>query len=187
MRVDSGVEAGSEITPMYDPMVAKLIVWDRTARRPRRACCARSTSTRSAGLTTLIPFHKALLRSEQWRDAETCRDLVEDAKWLKSLAPGAAGRAAPEEEEEEKVERDYTVEVDSRRFNVKVIGPPPAGGGVAAGSNSAARAGAAPRALRRGAAGGAASGSARVTAPGHGPARERRSRARRSRPARSSA
>ena len=28
MRVDSGVEAGSEVTPMYDPMVAKLIVWD---------------------------------------------------------------------------------------------------------------------------------------------------------------
>ena len=31
------------------------------------------------------------------------------------------------------MERDYTVEVDSRRFNVKVIGPPPAGGVVAAG------------------------------------------------------
>ena len=28
VRVDSGVEAGSEVTPMYDPMVAKLIVWD---------------------------------------------------------------------------------------------------------------------------------------------------------------
>src|SRR6201996_1137777 len=28
VRVDSGVEAGSEISPMYDPMVAKLIVWD---------------------------------------------------------------------------------------------------------------------------------------------------------------
>ena len=28
IRVDSGVEAGSEVTPMYDPMVAKLIVWD---------------------------------------------------------------------------------------------------------------------------------------------------------------
>ena len=28
VRVDSGVVAGSEVTPMYDPMVAKLIVWD---------------------------------------------------------------------------------------------------------------------------------------------------------------
>src|SRR6202008_4652616 len=28
VRVDSGVRAGSEVSPMYDPMVAKLIVWD---------------------------------------------------------------------------------------------------------------------------------------------------------------
>ena len=28
VRVDSGVEAGGEVSPMYDPMVAKLIVWD---------------------------------------------------------------------------------------------------------------------------------------------------------------
>ena len=28
VRVDSGCEAGSEISPMYDPMIAKLIVWD---------------------------------------------------------------------------------------------------------------------------------------------------------------
>ena len=28
VRVDSGVEAGAEVTPLYDPMVAKLIIWD---------------------------------------------------------------------------------------------------------------------------------------------------------------
>src|ERR1051325_8872227 len=28
VRVDSGVAAGSEISPLYDPMIAKLIVWD---------------------------------------------------------------------------------------------------------------------------------------------------------------
>src|SRR5690606_23456358 len=28
VRVDSGLEAGTEVTPLYDPMVAKLIVWD---------------------------------------------------------------------------------------------------------------------------------------------------------------
>ena len=27
MRVDTGVEQGDEITPYYDPMIAKLIVW----------------------------------------------------------------------------------------------------------------------------------------------------------------
>ena len=38
------------------------------------------------GLVTLIPFHRALLATEQWAKGETCRDLVEDRAWLKGLA-----------------------------------------------------------------------------------------------------
>ena len=53
--------------------------------------------------------------------------------------------------------RDYTVEVDSRRFTVKVIGPPPSGGAVAGGMNSAGRP--APRRARGASADGAGSGS----------------------------
>ncbi len=49
MRVDSGAEAGYEVLPLYDPMIAKLIVWDvdreASTRRMLRALCA---STRSA-------------------------------------------------------------------------------------------------------------------------------------------
>jgi acetyl-CoA/propionyl-CoA carboxylase biotin carboxyl carrier protein len=48
---------------------------------------------RIEGLTTLIPFHRALLASDQWARAETCRDLMEDADWLKSTAPAEV--AAP--------------------------------------------------------------------------------------------
>jgi acetyl-CoA/propionyl-CoA carboxylase biotin carboxyl carrier protein len=131
VRVDSGVEAGSEVTPLYDPMIAKLIV----AGRDREAATARMLRALDefeiGGLTTLIPFHKALLRSEQWQRAETCRDLLEDAKWLKSLAPEEPSPVAEAEAESEKLERDYTVEVNNRRFSVKVIGPPPAGVGSA--------------------------------------------------------
>jgi acetyl-CoA/propionyl-CoA carboxylase biotin carboxyl carrier protein len=137
VRVDSGVEPGAEITPMYDPMVAKLVVWD-TDRELATARMLRALGEYEiGGITTLIPFHQALLATKQWQNAETCRDLVEDAKWLKSLAPEAPSPPA-EAEDEEKVERDYTVEVDSRRFTVKVIGAAPVGGAVAAGSNSAA-------------------------------------------------
>jgi acetyl-CoA/propionyl-CoA carboxylase biotin carboxyl carrier protein len=160
VRVDSGVEAGAEVSPLYDPMVAKLIVWD-TDREAATARMLRALDEYEiGGITTLIPFHKALLATKQWRNAETCRDLLEDPKWLKSLAPGepAAPPAAQEEESAQKVERDYTVEVDSRRFTVKVIGPPPQGGGVVGGSNSAARP--APRRDRAGgSAGRGASGS----------------------------
>jgi acetyl-CoA/propionyl-CoA carboxylase biotin carboxyl carrier protein len=152
VRVDSGVEAGAEISPMYDPMVAKLIVADRDREAATARMLRALDEYEVGGITTLIPFHKALLATKQWRDAETCRDLVEDAKWLKSLAPEPAPPPAAEQEvPEDKVERDYTVEVDSRRFTVKVIGPPPTGGGLAAGSNSAARP--APRRERSGGAG----------------------------------
>jgi acetyl-CoA/propionyl-CoA/long-chain acyl-CoA carboxylase, biotin carboxylase, biotin carboxyl carrier protein len=160
VRVDSGLEAGAEISPMYDPMVAKLIVWDVD----REAATARMLRALEeydvGGITTLIPFHRALLATKQWRNAETCRDLVEDTKWLKSLAPEAPAAPAAEEEAEEQVERDYTVEVDSRRFVVKVIGPPPAGGAVLAGANSASSR-PAPRRERGGgaSANGAASGA----------------------------
>jgi acetyl-CoA/propionyl-CoA carboxylase biotin carboxyl carrier protein len=135
VRVDSGVEAGGEITPFYDPMIAKLVVWDRDREAATARMLRALDEFEIGGLTTLIPFHQALLRSEQWQRAETCRDLVEDPKWLKSLAPQEPPAPAGGEEAE-KLERDYTVEVNDRRFSVKVIGPPPAGGAVAAGANS---------------------------------------------------
>ena len=175
VRVDSGVEAGAEISPMYDPMVAKLIVWDSDREAATARMLRALDEYEIGGITTLIPFHKALLATKQWRNAETCRDLVEDAKWLKSLAPEEpAPAAAPRRRPTEKVERDYTVEVDSRRFTVKVIGPPPAGRRGRCGRELRGAARAAPRALRRRLRRRRRRRGARVTAPGNGPARERR-------------
>src|SRR5437763_3206058 len=124
VRVDSGVGPGSEITPMYDPMVAKLIVWDVDREQATARMIRALAEYHITELKTLIPFHVALLSTEQWGNAETCRDLVEDREWLKSL--GAPKPEAPSEPEEqgEPVEQSYTVEVSGKRFDVKVIGPP---------------------------------------------------------------
>src|SRR3954452_22679337 len=86
VRVDSGVTAGSEITPLYDPMVAKLIVWDADRELATRRMLRALDEFEVEGVTTLMPFHKAIMASEQGANAETCRDLVEDKDWLKSLA-----------------------------------------------------------------------------------------------------
>jgi acetyl-CoA/propionyl-CoA carboxylase biotin carboxyl carrier protein len=143
VRVDSGVEAGGQVTPMYDPMVAKLIVWDADRDQATARMLRALGEYEIEGLKTLIPFHKALLASEQWHNAETCRDLVEDKQWLKSLA---FAPAAPKDgEEEAKVEQDYTVEVSGRRFEVKVIGPPPVAGAVASNGSAPAAGRAAPK------------------------------------------
>jgi len=98
---------------------------------------------RIEGLKTLIPFHRALLATEQWARGETCRDLLEDPAWLKALAfeKPAAGAENRDGDEGETVEQTYTVEVSGRRFDVRVIGP--AGGAVAAAGDGAAAAGAA--------------------------------------------
>jgi acetyl-CoA/propionyl-CoA carboxylase, biotin carboxylase, biotin carboxyl carrier protein len=135
VRVDSGVETGSEITPMYDPMVAKLIVWD-VDREQATARMLRALSEYAIeGLKTLLPFHKAILATEQWAGAETCRDLIEDREWLKSLAPPKQpAKADAEEQDEAKVEQTYTVEVSGKRFDVRVIGPPYGGGAAANGA-----------------------------------------------------
>jgi acetyl-CoA/propionyl-CoA carboxylase biotin carboxyl carrier protein len=123
VRVDSGVGAGGEVSPMYDPMVAKLIVWDADREQATRRMLRALEEYEIEGLKTLIPFHQALLATEQWAKGETCRDLLEDKAWLKTLAfekPAPKG----EEEEPEKVEQSYTVEVSGQRFDVKVVGPP---------------------------------------------------------------
>jgi acetyl-CoA/propionyl-CoA carboxylase biotin carboxyl carrier protein len=132
VRVDSGVEAGSEVTPMYDPMVAKLIVWDVDREHATRRMLRALGEFEVGGLTTLIPFHEAILVTEQWARAETCRDLMEDAEWLKSTAPADAAQATAPEGEPELVSRDYKVEVSGKLFDVKVIGEVPAGGAAPA-------------------------------------------------------
>jgi acetyl-CoA/propionyl-CoA carboxylase biotin carboxyl carrier protein len=152
VRVDSGVGAGSEVSPMYDPMVAKLIVWD-VDRASATARMLRALSEYEIGeLKTLIPFHTALLATEQWARAETCRDLVEDKKWLKTLAFPASTPGA-DDEQEAKLEQAYTVEVSGRRFEVNVIGP--AYGGGAAVNGAAPAAARKPRRERKSGGGGA--------------------------------
>ncbi len=131
VRVDSGVGENGEVTPMYDPMVAKLIVWDVDREHATARMLRALAEYEIEGLTTLIPFHSALLATEQWAKAETCRDLVADKAWLKSTAPQ---KPAPRIDDDgaEPPQQQYTVEVSGRRFVVNVIGPPPSGGAIAA-------------------------------------------------------
>jgi acetyl-CoA/propionyl-CoA carboxylase biotin carboxyl carrier protein len=119
---------------MYDPMVAKLIVWDVDREQATRRMVRALGEYEIEGVKTLLPFHIAILQTEQWANAETCRDLIEDRKWLKELAVPV--EAVPKDEEET-VEQTYTVEVSGKRFDVKVIGAPAAGAAPAAVNGSA--------------------------------------------------
>ncbi len=160
VRVDSGVEGGGEVTPMYDPMVAKLIVWDVDREKATRRMLRALGEYDSGGLTTLIPFHEAILATEQWARGETCRDLMEDRDWLKSTAPADAGPPPVAEDGAELVTRDYKVEVSGKLFDVKVIGAQPGAGGAAP-----AAGGKKPPKRERKAGGGSGASSEKLVAP----------------------
>jgi len=156
VRVDSGVEPGSEVTPLYDPMVAKLIVWDRDREAATARMLRALREYEIAPLTTLIPFHRALLATEQWRKGETCRDLIGDRGWLRSLAPSEPQAPAEGSDEESALaEREYKVEVNGRLHSVRVIG--------AAGPNGQAMAAAPKRPARRERSGGGSASASSET------------------------
>jgi acetyl-CoA/propionyl-CoA carboxylase biotin carboxyl carrier protein len=165
VRVDSGVGPGSEISPMYDPMVAKLIVWDVDREQATARMLRALGEYEIEDLKTLLPFHQAILRTRQWADAETCRDLIEDRAWLKQLAFSKPATQAASDSKED-VEQTYTVEVSGKRFDVKVIGPPFAGSARANGSAPAGAPAAARKPPRRErASGGGGGGGDTLTSP----------------------
>jgi len=71
VRVDSGVFMGCEITPYYDPMISKLIVWgnDRSeaVSRLRRALYGYIID----GVETNLPLHMAIANDEAFVRGET--------------------------------------------------------------------------------------------------------------------
>ncbi|WP_217914905.1 acetyl/propionyl/methylcrotonyl-CoA carboxylase subunit alpha [Miltoncostaea marina] len=138
VRVDSGVRAGSQIPEIYDPMVAKLVVWDVDRESARRRMLRALDEYVIEGPATLIPFHRWLLRQEEFiaggaLHAELNR--MADAPTPLPPADGAApAQAAPGDEAPEpapQAERHFTAEVNGRRFAVALRYDPPAGGGGA--------------------------------------------------------
>ena len=80
VRVDTGVEEGDEITPYYDPMIAKLIVWDEH----RDAALARMRQALAdyqvAGVTTNIDFLSRLVACPAFAGADLDTGLIERQK-----------------------------------------------------------------------------------------------------------
>jgi acetyl-CoA/propionyl-CoA carboxylase biotin carboxyl carrier protein len=129
VRVDSGVAAGYEVSGAYDPMVAKLIVHGGDRERARRRMLRALDEFWIAGPTTLIGFHKALLSDPCFIAGETCDGVVESeelasrAAELAGVGPGASPAATASTRTTERVR---TVEVDGRRFEVRLSEPEPA-------------------------------------------------------------
>jgi acetyl-CoA/propionyl-CoA carboxylase biotin carboxyl carrier protein len=128
--VDSGVDAGSEISPLYDPMVAKLIVHDVDREHARHRMLRALAEFEVGGVKTLVGFHRALLQHPCFVAAETCHGVVESKELAEradelshetTVAAGSDGAGRSRARQLTSV-----VEVDGRRFDVTVVAPEPA-------------------------------------------------------------
>jgi acetyl/propionyl-CoA carboxylase alpha subunit len=88
IRVDTGVYPGFEITPYYDPMIAKLIVWGETRGqailRMRRAL----EEYRVVGVRTNIPFHQTLMDSHRFMAGQYDTRFVEERFSMEEMEEG---------------------------------------------------------------------------------------------------
>jgi acetyl-CoA carboxylase biotin carboxylase subunit len=93
VRVDTGVYPGFEITPFYDPMIAKLIVWGETRAqailRMRRAL----EEYRVVGVRTNIPFHQTMMDSHRFMGGQYDTRFVEERFSMDDAGEGKEGHA----------------------------------------------------------------------------------------------
>jgi acetyl-CoA/propionyl-CoA carboxylase, biotin carboxylase, biotin carboxyl carrier protein len=163
IRWDGGYESGDEVSQFYDNLVGKLIAWgldrDTAIARMLRALDEMVVE----GIATTIPADVAILAHPDFQAAEHSTRWVEEHLDLSgTAAPVPVGGAGDDHDDAPKVQRDVDVEVNGKRFSVRMWVPdvPIA---VAAGGATQPR----PRRVAA-AAGAAAVGSGQVTVPMQG-------------------
>ena len=93
VRIDTGVEQGDAITPFYDPMIAKLIVWDETRELAVRRMAAALIEFQIVGVTNNVEFLRRLVTSASFAKTHLDTSLIErERAWLQA----GAGEPPPE-------------------------------------------------------------------------------------------
>jgi acetyl-CoA/propionyl-CoA carboxylase biotin carboxyl carrier protein len=165
-RTDAGYDEGDTVSQYYDNLIAKIIVWGRDREEARHRMVRALRETELEGPATTIPADLAILEHPDFIDIKHSTNWVEERLDLSGIA-SAPRSAPPADDDRPRVQRDVDVEVDGRRFQVRLwvpdLGPvmAPVAGGPA--RPAAARA----RSAAGGGHGGGA-GSGRVTVPMQG-------------------
>ncbi|MFC4359377.1 acetyl-CoA carboxylase biotin carboxylase subunit [Halobium salinum] len=125
VRMDDAIRQGDDLVTDYDSMIAKLIV----TASDREECLARSERALAEfeieGFHTIIPFHRLMLTDERFREGNhTTKYLDEELDKSRIQAAvdewGPQGGSDGDDEDEEVTERDFTVEVNGKRFQVSL-------------------------------------------------------------------
>ena len=162
-RWDGGYESGDTVSQYYDNLVGKLICWGSDRETAIRRTIRALREFRIEGISTTIPADLAILEHQDFVDGIHSTKWVEDTLDLSNVGSTAT---VADGESEAKVQRDVDVEVNGKRFSVKVFVPESQAGAVVAGGG----AGGASRPRRSGGGGGAGAGggSGAVSVPMQG-------------------
>ncbi len=162
VRFDTGYLAGDEISQFYDNLVGKLVVWgrDRDVAIARTIRCLEEMVVE--GVVTTIPADLAILRHPDFVALEHSTRWVEEVLDLTGVG-GSTELASPERDDEAGplVLRSTTVEVNAKRFEVKMWVPEAATAAAAPAKKRERRGGA-------GAGGSSTAASGNVEAPMQG-------------------
>jgi acetyl-CoA/propionyl-CoA carboxylase, biotin carboxylase, biotin carboxyl carrier protein len=170
VRWDGGYEAGDDVSQFYDNLIGKLIVWgsDRPTaiRRMQRAL----GELRVDGVATTASAHRAILAHPEFQAAEHSTKWVEERLDLTSVSgAGDSGQPPATDDRPATTSSDIDVEVDGRRFSVRVWMPEGAGLASQPAAQGASPTAARPRrpaASRSG--GGGTAGAGSITVPMQG-------------------
>ena len=127
VRVDSGVEAGSDVVALYDPLVAKLCVHGVDREHARRRMLRALGEYRIEGVTSLLGFHQALLEHPCFAQGETCHGIVESDELAKRAEEFShrATKVSATSDGAATSERVLNAELDGRRYELKLHLPEP--------------------------------------------------------------
>ncbi|MEE8143197.1 MAG: biotin carboxylase N-terminal domain-containing protein [Planctomycetota bacterium] len=78
IRVDSGVERGSEVTPHYDPMLAKIIAHGESRHQALQRMRSALKETFIAGVSTTVSFCRELLGSDEFKKGNVYTTFISD-------------------------------------------------------------------------------------------------------------
>jgi acetyl-CoA/propionyl-CoA/long-chain acyl-CoA carboxylase, biotin carboxylase, biotin carboxyl carrier protein len=118
VRVDSGTEPGALIPQAYDPLVAKLVTYGADRDEARRRMLRALAEYRVEGIKTTIPFHSLMLADKRFVSGDYHTGTVETDLDLSPLAEDAP--AQPHPGESQIAERHVDVELEGRRFSVRL-------------------------------------------------------------------
>jgi len=93
VRVDTGYRAGDEVTPFYDPMLAKVIAFGEDRERARQTLLAALARCEVTGVTTNAAFLERVVEHETFASGRVDTGLIADHR--EALLP-AAPPAAPD-------------------------------------------------------------------------------------------